>query len=133
MQTQTTLPLTWHDIAGAPAAGLPLKPLAEIPDGGAVLLAINNHAINEKPFGIILLRSGEQAFAYVNRCAHFGVPLAAKVEHLSVKPHQSISCSVHYARYRWQDGVCEFGECLGEALIPLPITIINGMITLQPS
>ena len=61
--------------------------------------------------------------AYVNRCAHFGVPLAARQEQLIFKPHTSITCNVHYARYRWADGVCESGECEGESLIAVPLDV----------
>jgi nitrite reductase/ring-hydroxylating ferredoxin subunit len=59
----------------------------------------------------------------VNRCAHFGVPLAARQDLLIFKPHTSISCNVHYARYRWSDGVCESGDCVGEALLPIPVQV----------
>ena len=75
----------------------------------------------EPPFKAILLRSGEQVFAYVNRCAHFGVPLAEKMEQLIFKPGQSLSCNVHYARYGWRDGSCQDGECDGEGLLPVPL------------
>jgi nitrite reductase/ring-hydroxylating ferredoxin subunit len=79
-------------------------------------------------FPIILLRSGDSALAYVNRCMHFGVPLASKVEHLHLKPQQSIRCSVHYARYRWHDGFCEYGECEGEYLLAIPVAVLDGEI-----
>jgi len=47
--------------------------------------------------------------------------LAARQEQLIFKPHASITCNVHYARYRWADGVCEWGECEGESLLPVPL------------
>ena len=75
------------------------------------------------PFRVLLLRSGEEVKAYVNRCAHFGVPLAARQEQLLFKPHVSITCNVHYARYRWADGVCESGDCEGESLIAIPVVV----------
>ena len=76
-----------------------------------------------KPFAVLLLRSGAHIQAYVNRCAHFGVPLAAKQALLKFVPHTSISCNVHYARYRWSDGVCDRGDCEGESLIPIPVVM----------
>ena len=75
----------------------------------------------QHPFKTLLLRSGTEIKAYANRCAHFGVPLAVTQEHLIFQPHTSITCNVHYARYRWSDGVCERGECAGEALIAIPV------------
>lgn len=97
----------------------------DIPDGGACILSLES---GSPPFGVILLRSGDTVCAYVNKCAHFGVPLASKVEHLYVKPHASFSCNVHYARYRWVDGMCEKGECEGEFLLRIPIVVVKGNV-----
>ncbi len=120
--------LSWKDILGAPNYGTVLARLDDIPDGGACILSLKN---DTDPFGIILLRSGHKVFAYVNRCAHFGVPLATNVEHLYIKPHQSITCSVHYARYRWHDGICEQGECEGELLLRIPVAIVAGDVVVS--
>lgn len=121
----TPPPLTWQAIPGAPKPGTLLALLDEIPDGGAFLLTLDASA---PPFKIILLRSGQQVFAYVNRCAHFGVPLAEKVQHLYPEPHLNFRCSVHQARYRWQDGFCEYGDCAGESLLAIPILIADEKI-----
>jgi nitrite reductase/ring-hydroxylating ferredoxin subunit len=72
-------------------------------------------------FRVLLLRSADTVHAFVNRCAHFGVPLAARQEQLLFKPHQSITCNVHYARFRWSDGACESGECAGTGLLSIPV------------
>ena len=114
--------LGWKDFSGAPGHGYLLAQVDDIPDAGACLISLGNET---QPYRIILLRSGRDVFAYMNRCAHFGVPLASKVEHLYVKPNASITCSVHYARYRWQDGVCEQGECVGERLIKIPVLVVG--------
>jgi nitrite reductase/ring-hydroxylating ferredoxin subunit len=118
-----SISLRWNELPGAPEAGFILAKLDIIADGGACLLSLGDGL---KPYGVILLRSGDSVFAYVNRCAHFGVPLATKVEYLGSKPHQSIHCSVHYARYRWQDGLCDFGDCKGESLISIPVNVVGG-------
>ena len=69
------------------------------------------------------MRSGAQISAYANRCAHFGVPLAARQSQLIFQPHVSLTCNVHYARYRWSDGVCDRGDCEGERLLPIPVEV----------
>lgn len=120
----------WHQLPGAPAPGTILAQLDDIADGGALLLTLED---KQPPFRIILLRSGEQVFAYVNRCAHLGVPLAAKAEHLYLKPHQNITCSVHYARFRWADGVCDYGDCAGEALLGIPVEMVGKNIVIVDS
>jgi nitrite reductase/ring-hydroxylating ferredoxin subunit len=108
-----------------PAAGTWLCALDDIPDGGGHVVAVGP-AGNE--FRLILLRSGDQVIAWHNRCPHFGQPLALKDEWLILKPHTTLSCNVHYARFRWQDGVCEFGDCEGESLTGLPIAVRDGQV-----
>ena len=110
--------------APRPPAGTVLGRLDALADGSATmgeLPAPEGYA--GQPFRYLLLRSGNAVKAYVNRCAHFGVPLAARQDLLIFKPHTSISCNVHYARYRWSDGVCESGDCVGEALLPIPVQV----------
>ncbi|MEW6292410.1 MAG: Rieske 2Fe-2S domain-containing protein [Pseudomonadota bacterium] len=119
--------MNWRQLPGAPAPGTVLARLEAVPDGGALLANLGAEAA---PFKIILLRSGRAVFAYVNRCAHFGVPLAEKTEHLGIRPHESIRCCVHYARYRWRDGSCESGECEGAGLLPISLVVRDGLIAI---
>jgi nitrite reductase/ring-hydroxylating ferredoxin subunit len=112
-------PRIWNDLPHAPAPGTVICTLDALPDGQATMLTVGQ----DPGFKVLLLRSAEVVKAYVNRCAHFGVPLAAKQEQLRFKPHLSVSCNVHYARYRWADGVCEAGDCEGEALLPIPTEV----------
>ena len=85
-------------------------------------------------FKVLLLRSGDEVSAYVNRCAHFGVPLAARQDLLIHTPHVSLTCNVHYARYRWGDGVCIAGDCVGEALLKIPVMLdAQGDVFIAPA
>ncbi len=95
---------------------------SDVPDGGAIFWTQGE---GKEAFRLIVLRSGQQVFGYVNRCAHFGVPLAEKLGQLIFRPHESISCNVHYARYGWRDGRCVSGECDGVGLMPVPL-IVDG-------
>jgi len=116
-------PRNWSALPHAPAPGTPLGQRDALPDGIPQMLQLDTGGGAEQPFRYLLLRSGEVVTAFVNRCAHFGVPLAARQEHLKFEPHVSISCNVHYARYRWADGVCDRGDCEGESLLPIPVTV----------
>jgi len=116
---------TWDALPHAPATGTQLCRFDEVPDGAAHFVTLGSE---DSPFRVILLRSADSVFAYVNRCAHFGVPLAQRIEQLRFKPHLSVSCNVHYARFRWQDGFCEFGDCEGESLIPIPVEVVSGVV-----
>ena len=118
-------PATWQTLAHAPRSGALLGHVDDVQDGQILMREIfaNTDSAQQHPFKILLLRSGTEIKAFANRCAHFGVPLAAKQEQLKFQPHISISCNVHYARYRWSDGVCDRGDCEGEALITIPVQV----------
>lgn len=77
---------------------------------------------------VIVLRQGAELRAYANRCPHFGVPLARRSEHLHAIAGDSLQCSVHYARFNWQDGHCLSGECAGEGLEPMALLLIDGHV-----
>ena len=132
----TTPPAPWHSLPHAPAPGTLLGQRDALQDGQVLLQQVFAADVKaqQNPFRILLLRSGEEVKAYANRCAHFGVPLAAKQEHMHFVPHVSLSCNVHYARYRWSDGVCDSGDCVGEALIPIPLHVdAEGVICVAPA
>jgi nitrite reductase/ring-hydroxylating ferredoxin subunit len=110
-------PTHWQQVPNAPAPGTVLGQRDALADGSATMLAL------EPLFRYLLLRSGHEVKAYVNRCAHFGVPLASRQDLLIFKPGLSLSCNVHYARYRWSDGVCESGDCIGDSLLAIPVLV----------
>ena len=130
--TTSNAPLHWFELPRAPAAGTPLGLVSELPDGQATLLALDTGGGAAQPFRLLLLRDGVQVRAFVNRCPHFGVPLAARQALLISKPGNSITCNVHYARFRWSDGVCESGECVGEGLMQVPLSIsADGQLSIR--
>lgn len=110
-----------------PPAGTLVCTLIELPDGGARMFAFPM-AMGE--FRLLVLRSGAQCLGYENYCPHFGVPLAARDEQLIFKSHESISCNTHYARFRWADGYCESGDCIGESLVSVPLRIDGNKVLL---
>lgn len=116
---------SWKDLPGAPPTNTEIGQLEEVPDGGAQFYVLGSPDV---PFHLLVLRSGEEVFSYVNRCPHFGVPLSAKVDLLPMKPHRTLSCNVHYARFRWRDGYCEFGDCAGESLLPVPVSVVDDVL-----
>lgn len=118
-------PLAWHALPHAPAPGTLLGQRDALQDGQVLMHQVFALDDNDQkhPFRVLLLRSGQDVKAFVNRCAHFGVPLAARQDLLKFQPHVSLTCNVHYARYRWSDGVCDQGDCEGEALIAIPLQV----------
>ncbi len=114
---------SWYELPNAPAPGTVLAVRNDLPDGTPTMLAAGADTPDAKAFRYLLLRSGDAVHGFVNRCAHFGVPLAERQEQLIYQPHVSLSCNVHYARYRWHDGVCIAGDCVGESLMALPVRV----------
>jgi len=108
-----------------PAAGTPICHIDELPESGGRIFSIGTES---DAFGIIVLRHGDTVVAWHNHCPHFGQPLARSDEHLIVKPPHSLTCNVHYARFRWQDGYCETGDCEGESLTAVAIEIVDGVV-----
>jgi nitrite reductase/ring-hydroxylating ferredoxin subunit len=117
--------MAWQTLPNAPAVGTVVGHRATLGDGHIQLRQIPNDdtSPNTTPFSLLLLRSGSSVTAFANRCAHFGVPLAARQEQLLYVAHKHLQCNVHYARYRWDTGVCDQGDCVGEALISVPLDI----------
>jgi nitrite reductase/ring-hydroxylating ferredoxin subunit len=118
----------WHDLPGAPTAGTPVGALHSFADGQATMVSLPSATPGAPEFKLLVLRQGDQVHAFANRCAHFGVPLAAKPEQLISTPLKSLTCNVHYARYAWATGACEAGECDGEALTPVPLDQDHGLL-----
>lgn len=118
-------PQRWQDLPNAPACGTVLTPLEAVADGQVLMVEVDAAPGPDlvKPFHVLVLRSGGVVSAFANRCAHFGVPLAARQSQLIFHPHASITCNVHYARYRWSDGVCDRGDCEGERLLPIAVEV----------
>ncbi len=129
-------PRHWHEVPHAPAPGAVLGQMQALADGSATLREITSDTSTPgEPavFRYLLLRSGDAVRAFVNRCAHFGVPLAARQDLLKFLPHLQVTCNVHYAHYRWSDGLCTAGDCKGESLLAIPTaTDANGTIRIAP-
>jgi nitrite reductase/ring-hydroxylating ferredoxin subunit len=107
--------------------GFVVCPLADMPDGRGRMFTF---PLENGEFRLLVLRSGETCLGYENRCPHFGIPLAARDEQLIFEPHQSFRCNTHYARFRWTDGYCDYGDCEGESLVPVTLVVRDGLVCL---
>ena len=125
MTMEAETPAVWYDFLAAPASGKVVCPMTAIPDGGGRMFSFSGEGSS---FRLLVLRSGEVCYGYVNRCPHFGVALAQQDKQLIMNPHEFVKCNTHYARFRWQDGYCDSGDCEGESLIPVPLEITAGNV-----
>ncbi|HEU4734938.1 MAG TPA: Rieske 2Fe-2S domain-containing protein [Kofleriaceae bacterium] len=110
-------PVAWTRLAHAPAAGTVLGTLDDIPDGqGREYVFGPAH----DAFRMFIVRRGYQVFGYLNICPHFSLRLNYRANQFTTRDGE-ILCSMHFALFRMDDGVCIEGACPGRALDPVPV------------
>ncbi len=77
-----------------------------------------------------VLRHGGAIRAYVNSCAHIGVPLNMTGNNFFDAAREFLICAMHGAWFRPGDGFCVAGPCAGKSLRALPIAVDGGEIWL---
>ncbi len=73
-----------------------------------------------------VVRRGDAAFGYVDRCPHMGLPLAQKLD--DYVADDRIVCSWHGALFDPESGACLGGPCPGTRLTPWPVRVEAGTI-----
>ena len=84
--------------------------------------------IGESYFHGFVVRKGETAHGYVDRCPHAGLPLAITLDDYLTRDGDLILCHWHGALFRIEDGACLGGPCAGARLKPWPVRIENGWL-----
>lgn len=107
-------------------AGINLGPLDLIADGAARNYVLQ---IGANRFHGFVVRRGETAFGYVDRCPHAGLPLAQQLDQYLTPDGGMIACSWHGAVFAIEDGACLGGPCAGGRLTPWPVRVEDGRIT----
>ena len=113
-------PNSWRERQSAPAPGTVVCALDEVPDGKARQFVWGE---GRDSFSLIILRSGESVWGYLNKCPHFGTPLNLEPDRFLLSDHSRIYCVTHYAMFRFEDGFCEEGPCAGDALTKVPLAV----------
>lgn len=108
-------------------ANAPLCRLEQIPDGDAISAQVD---APDGTYELILLRQGEQAFAYYNECPHQGRNLDYAPGRFLVRDGR-LMCAAHGATFTVGDGVCVAGPCRGSRLIAAPIEVVDGAVVLR--
>ena len=68
--------------------------------------------------------------AYANVCRHIPLTLDLGDGEVSTPDGRFFLCHHHGARYRIEDGSCEFGPCDGDSLVALGVEVIDGELLL---
>lgn len=89
--------------------------------------------IDGKPRELFVVEQRGRYHAYANRCPHLGVPLNWQPDVFLNVDHTHIQCSTHGAQFRIDNGLCEWGPCLGQSLQKLDLKIDGGLLVLSLS
>lgn len=116
--------MNWQEHPDCPAEGTRLCALNDIPDQGGREVSFG---IGKENFKILLLRRADQVWTYLNFCPHFSLPLNYEPQTF-VTFEDLIMCAHHTAFFKFEDGKCVDGPCVGDGLIALPSFISHNEI-----
>jgi nitrite reductase/ring-hydroxylating ferredoxin subunit len=102
--------------------------LTRLADPGSLAFSIGP---GDWPLRGFVVRSGNEVFAYVNRCPHAGHPLNWQPDEFLTPDKTLIMCRSHGALFEMQAGRCVAGPCAGQALRALPVRIENEQVVLD--
>lgn len=111
----------WKTHPDCPADGTWLCQLGDIPDDGGFEVCFGS---GREAFRVLLLRQEDEIWAYTNNCPHFSLPLNFKPQTFLVMDSM-IVCAHHTAFFRFEDGLCTEGPCLGMKLTALPCYCVD--------
>jgi nitrite reductase/ring-hydroxylating ferredoxin subunit len=101
-------------------------PLTDIPCPGTYEI---EGASANRP-GIFIVRHPQGVSAFRNSCPHTGAPLNWQPNQF-LNDDGLIQCSLHGALFLPSSGFCISGPCRNQSLTPVPITLEDGVITIE--
>lgn len=107
-------------------AGKVLAKLDELEDGAVRGFDLTD---DEWPLRGLVVRVGDQAHAYVNRCPHAGRQLNFADRFLT-PDGELLQCYSHGALFEKHTGLCIAGPCVDESLRRLPVAVVDGEVQL---
>lgn len=108
-------------------AGTLLARFAELRDGGTLGFDLSE---DEWPLRGVLVRTGTEVHAYVNRCPHAGRPLDFPQGNFLTPDGELFQCKAHGALFEKHTGLCIAGPCVDESLKRLPVEVAGEDIRL---
>jgi nitrite reductase/ring-hydroxylating ferredoxin subunit len=82
----------------------------------------------QRPWHIVVVRWGRQAFGYVNKCPHDGVNLDWERNQFLDPNGIRLMCGKHGALFDLGTGICVDGPCKGRSLTPVALAVLDGEI-----
>ena len=123
-------PEDWRQRPNAPGPGTRLCGLDQIQDGAGT-----EFRFGEGPdqFRMVVFRTGQNAWSYVNVCPHFWLPLNFLPEKFLISGPGRVMCSHHSAIFRFEDGLCVDGPAKGGRLDPVPVEVVGNSVIIGRS
>jgi naringenin degradation protein FdeD len=82
------------------------------------------------PLRGLLVKSGADVYAYVNRCPHKSFPLNYFPDKFMSPDGGMIHCHAHGALFEKETGYCVLGPCAGRSLIAIPVVVKGDYVVL---
>lgn len=86
---------------------------------------------NGKHKPAFVIRYQGSIYAYLNQCAHLGIPLDIRPGEVFDASGELLICAAHGATYAPDSGACAGGPCFGEPLPTLEVYEDQGKIVLD--
>ena len=84
-----------------------------------------------KVLDIFVVRRGDTVVGYHNECPHVTSPLNWADGSFMTLDRKYILCDTHGAEFRFEDGYCISGPCMGDRLTPLKLALVDGDVVLK--
>ena len=105
----------------------PLIAFDAIPDGG---FAEVEAVLDGDAESLVLHRRGDEVRAWLNICPHAGRRLDWAPGKFLLSKDRQLVCAAHGASFELAGGLCVAGPCRGEALRPVDVEVVDGMVRL---
>ncbi|UTD26183.1 Rieske 2Fe-2S domain-containing protein [Bradyrhizobium sp. WD16] len=106
---------------------------SDIEKGAAKAFSLSRitEAGEHRPFAIFVVRThANEVFGYVNVCPHEGKWLNFGDGEFFSRDRAFLRCGRHGALFEIDSGLCIAGDCKGQSLEPVAVTLIDGEVCL---
>lgn len=100
--------------------------VTDIPDGG---VAGATATLTSGTVSLVLTRFGDTVRAFHNECPHAGRRMDWAPNRFLME-HGHLVCAAHGAVFTLDTGLCVGGPCRGQALMPVPVRVEDGLVKL---
>lgn len=122
----------WKKEEGAPSPGTPVCDLHDLVPGRLSKFDFGT----DKVFSLIVYRTDDGIFGYVNRCPHHWIAMNRENGEFIMwdEDEHELMCAHHTAVFRLaHGGECIDGPCKGSNLTSVPLAEINGQLVIDDS